>query len=111
MTNERAMKIWGEVLEEVCQCYADDEGNRPCDYGSQCVRCSHEAVDREYKRRLKAEVIAEQGENRERKWTVIVHDIATYYDIKAKSEDEAVEQALEWWDERQPRWHATEEFE
>lgn len=107
MTNNKVMKIWHETLEKTCHCYADDNGNRPCDYGYLCNKCEADWVEEVYRKAL-----AEAEEPpKKKKFTVIVHDIATYNDIEAESEDEAIEQALEWWDERQPRWKVVEENE
>lgn len=37
------------------------------------------------------------------KFTITIHDTVTYWDIEAETEAEAVELALELWDERQPQ--------
>ena len=36
-------------------------------------------------------------------WQVAIDDSAFYLDIEAETEEEAIEQALSWWEERQPR--------
>ena len=111
MTNNKAIKIWHSVLEDVCGCYADSEGNRPCDYGSTCTRCGTAEVDKEYRHRLEENWVAKNGANSQRKYRVVVHDTATYCDIEAKSEEEAIQQALDWWIDRRPTFHVTVEYE
>ena len=45
MTNKRMMEIWNEVLEKECGCYADEFGNRPCDYGETiCQKCEDSTI-------------------------------------------------------------------
>ena len=39
MTNKEITKAWNKFLDEECDCYADEFGNRPCDYGAVCDRC------------------------------------------------------------------------
>ena len=39
MTNTEITKAWNKFLDEECGCYADEFGNRPCDYGAVCDRC------------------------------------------------------------------------
>ena len=112
MTDNKTGKIWANVLEDVCDCYADSEGNRPCDYGSSCTKCETNTVEKEYKRRLD-EYHAGRWSNTlpvpKKKFTVCVHDAAIYGVIEAETEAEAIEQALEWWDERQPQCEVTEQ--
>lgn len=48
-----ARKIWKEVLEEAVGCYEDENGNRPCDYGTYCSKCDEDWVGKIYKQRLK----------------------------------------------------------
>ena len=36
-------------------------------------------------------------------WQVAIDDSAFYLDIEAETEEEAIAQALGWWEERQPR--------
>ena len=33
------LKKWTEYLEEVCNCWKDENGNRMCDNGVDCDRC------------------------------------------------------------------------
>lgn len=37
--HEHAKTEWERMLEEVYHCYADENGNRPCDNGALCDRC------------------------------------------------------------------------
>lgn len=39
MTNKEITKAWNKFLDEECDCYTDEFGNRPCDYGAVCDRC------------------------------------------------------------------------
>ena len=43
------------------------------------------------------------------KYTITVHDSVTYFDIEAESEEDAIQQALDWWVDRQPRCEVTKE--
>ena len=47
MTNKRLIDTWDEFLNVEFGCYADKNGNRPCDNGALCDRCSDEKI---YKR-------------------------------------------------------------
>ena len=112
MTDNKAIKIWSNVLEDVCGCYADSEGNRPCDYGSNCTKCETDTVDREYRRRLDDYHIGKWSSTPpapKKKFTICLHDITTYRDIEADTEEEAIEKALDWWDARQPQYEVTEQ--
>ena len=44
MTNQKLIKAWDEFLNVECGCYADEYGNRPCDNGAVCDRCSDEKL-------------------------------------------------------------------
>lgn len=39
----------------------------------------------------------------ETKWQVAIDDSVVYFEVEAETEEEAIEQALAWWEERQPR--------
>lgn len=39
MTNNQVIALWNEVLEEYAHCYADENGDRPCDLGENCTKC------------------------------------------------------------------------
>lgn len=103
MTNKKSFEIWKEVRGKTVGCYEDDSGNCPCDYGIPCDKCSADWVHEAFRKALAEEL------PKKKTFTVIIHDIATYNDIEAETEDEAVEIALEWWDEREPRWKVFEE--
>lgn len=51
MKNEQA--IWEEILEEVCKCYPDEVGNRPCDWGAYCDKCQAPWIQELFEKRLK----------------------------------------------------------
>ena len=42
MTNKELIKAWEEFLRTEFGCYTDKNGNRPCDNGILCDRCSDE---------------------------------------------------------------------
>ena len=42
MTNKQLINAWDEFLSVEFGCYADENGNRPCDNGALCDRCSDE---------------------------------------------------------------------
>ena len=44
MTNKQLIKAWDEFLNVEFGCYADENGNRPCDNGALCDRCSDEKL-------------------------------------------------------------------
>jgi len=53
MSNSSAQQIWEQVLADTCDCHAEPiTGNRLCDNGSPCTRCSADWIDEEYKCRL-----------------------------------------------------------
>ena len=39
----------------------------------------------------------------EKKWQVAIDDSVIYFEVEAETEEEAIEQTLAWWEERQPR--------
>lgn len=51
--------IWEEVLETVCGCYADEVGNRACDWGAICDKCHATWVREIFESRLKEEGLAD----------------------------------------------------
>lgn len=55
MTNKQAMDIWSDTLLECLGCYEDPFGNRPCDYGCPCDKCSADWVQRVYRNKLEME--------------------------------------------------------
>lgn len=44
MTNKKLINTWDEFLNVEFGCYADEYGNRPCDNGALCDRCSDEKI-------------------------------------------------------------------
>lgn len=38
-TNKQVMEMYDRYLSNVCGCWADSVGNRPCNNGSACDRC------------------------------------------------------------------------
>ena len=55
----KRIAIWEEVLEEVCKCYADEVGNRACDWGAICDRCQTSWVREIFESRLRKEGLAD----------------------------------------------------
>lgn len=44
MTTKQLIEAWDEFLNVEFGCYADENGNRPCDNGALCDRCSDEKL-------------------------------------------------------------------
>ena len=44
MTTKQLIKAWDEFLSVEFGCYTDENGNRPCDNGAVCDRCSDEKI-------------------------------------------------------------------
>lgn len=42
MTNNEIFDTWDKFLADELKCYTDEYGNRPCDNGVLCDRCSDE---------------------------------------------------------------------
>lgn len=40
LTEKEKQRLWNEILRNACDCVADRNGNRPCDNGAVCDRCS-----------------------------------------------------------------------
>lgn len=53
MRSEKEMTVWGEVLNDLCCKPNEVTGNRPCDNGVLCDRCTALDVQEEYERRIK----------------------------------------------------------
>ena len=51
--------VWEEVLETVCGCYADEVGNRACDWGAICDKCHATWVREIFESRLKEKGLAD----------------------------------------------------
>lgn len=98
MTNKRMMEIWNEILEKECGCYADELGNRPCEYDETiCQKCLHPTISALFEQKWKREV--EKSTNT---FEVTISDSVTY-EFDADNEDEAIFLALEWYSERNPK--------
>ena len=41
---DKMILLYGRYLNEICHCYADEKGNRPCDYGVMCDRCEQQQI-------------------------------------------------------------------
>lgn len=39
LSPKRVIRLWSDMLESVVGCYADENGNRPCDLGKKCNMC------------------------------------------------------------------------
>ena len=53
MTNKQLIKAWDEFLNVEFGCYADENGNHPCDNGALCDRCSDEKTYEEFYKQIK----------------------------------------------------------
>lgn len=56
MTNEKVIKEYERFLTNYVGCYADEFGNRPCDYGKACDRCESDYYQNIWLRILHGEV-------------------------------------------------------
>ena len=96
MTNKELFKLWEEFRAEQFNCYPDENGNYPCDNGELCDQCcTCEAIRRfsNWKR---------QKENQPIGYRIHVKDIVTYEFGINYTREKAVEQALEWFADREP---------
>lgn len=96
MTNKELFKLWEEFRAEQYHCYPDENGNYPCDNGKLCDQCcTSEAICwfSTWKR---------QKENQLTGYRIHVKDIVTYEFGINYTREEAVEQALEWFADREP---------
>lgn len=41
---DKMISLYGHYLSEICHCYADENGNRPCDNGAICDRCDQQEI-------------------------------------------------------------------
>lgn len=48
MTNKKLLDTWNKFLAEELHCYADQNGNRPCDNGAMCDKCMTDEMLRDY---------------------------------------------------------------
>ena len=52
MINKQLLENWDEFLNVEFGCYADENGNRPCDNGALCDRCSDEKTYEEFYKQI-----------------------------------------------------------
>lgn len=60
MTNNEMMNAYNKFLATYCDCYADSEGNRPCDNGALCDRCMTKEAQ-EIWNKIKEEIIMNES--------------------------------------------------
>lgn len=48
----RMINTWEEFLNTECGCYADENGNRPCDNGVPCDRCLDEKFYENFRKKI-----------------------------------------------------------
>ena len=53
MTNKELIKAWEEFLRTEFGCYTDENGNRPCDNGVLCDRCSDEKFYKFFREKIR----------------------------------------------------------
>lgn len=41
---DKMISLYSRYLSEICHCYADENGNRPCDNGAICDRCDQQEI-------------------------------------------------------------------
>lgn len=98
MTNKKYFNLWAEFRAEVFGCRPDANGNCPCDYGMPCDKCQTVEAWELFKEQWK-----EKKETKPLKgYRINVADTATYEFDNKYTQEEAVEQALEWFAERKP---------
>ena len=90
----RAMEVWNDVLEKTCGCYADEVGNRPCDNGAYCDKCSADWVQEIYKTELE--------KARKAKKYIVNFTLTRQFVVSADSKANALEEALVRWDDCMP---------
>lgn len=52
MTNKKLIDTWEEFLRTEFGCYADENGNCPCDNGILCDRCSDEKTYENFRKKI-----------------------------------------------------------
>ena len=52
MTNNEIIDSWINFLMDELKCYADENGNRPCDNGAICDRCSTEEIYKKFRKKI-----------------------------------------------------------
>lgn len=41
---DKMVHLYSRYLSEICHCYADENGNCPCDNGTICDRCEQQEI-------------------------------------------------------------------
>lgn len=52
MTTKKLIDTWEEFLSTEFGCYADENGNRPCDNGALCDRCLDEKLYENFRKKI-----------------------------------------------------------
>ena len=52
MTNNEIIDSWDKFLADELKCYVDENGNRPCDNGAKCDRCSTEEIYKKFRKKI-----------------------------------------------------------
>ena len=53
MTTKQLIEAWDEFLNVEFGCYTDENGNRPCDNGTLCDRCSDEKFYKFFREKIR----------------------------------------------------------
>ena len=53
MTTKQLIEAWDEFLNVEFGCYEDENGNRPCDNGALCDRCSDEKFYKFFREKIR----------------------------------------------------------
>ena len=53
MTTKQLIEAWDEFLNVEFGCYTDENGNRPCDNGALCDRCSDEKFYKFFREKIR----------------------------------------------------------
>lgn len=48
MTNNQILDSWDKFLADEFNCHADENGNRPCDNGVKCNKCSTKEIYKKF---------------------------------------------------------------
>ena len=84
----RMGEIWDEILEKYCNCYADEFGNRPCDYDATiCQKCEDSTILDLFNQKL------QKTKKETNTFEVTISDSVTY-EVTADNENEAIFMAL-----------------
>lgn len=52
MVNNEIIDTWDKFLTDELKCYADENGNRPCDNGVKCDRCLDEKIYKKFREKI-----------------------------------------------------------